>query len=100
MNVQEPGLRHAIGVEKHSRDTPLLPVLLAYKSSLQQSPLGEARLQGSRAEVLVETGWVGYHQIWQSWLGNRNTKAPIHRTITIHAALQGGGSSDTVSPAC
>lgn len=55
MEVQEPGIRHAIGVEKHSRDPP--PLLLApffSKSSLQQSPLGEARLQGLRAELWLK----------------------------------------------
>lgn len=79
---------------------PLLLVLLVSKSSLQQSPLGEARLQGLRAEVLVEIGWIGCHQIWQPWLGNRNTKAPIHRAIAIHAVLQGvAAPTRSVQPA-
>ncbi|PTB39946.1 hypothetical protein M441DRAFT_47836 [Trichoderma asperellum CBS 433.97] len=76
------------------------PVLLVSKSLLQRSPLGEARLQGLRAEVLVEIGCIGYRQIWHPWLGSRNTKAPIHRAITTQAVLQGvAAQTRSVQPA-
>ncbi|KAH8122702.1 hypothetical protein LI328DRAFT_157265 [Trichoderma asperelloides] len=73
------------------------PVLFISKSSLQRSPLGEARLQWIRAEVLVEIGCIGYRQIWHPWLGSRNAKAPIHRAITTQAVLQGVAAQTRLS---
>lgn len=97
MEVREPGIRHAIGAEKHSRNPPLRLVFLVSKSSFQQSPLGEAHLQGLRAEVLVERlDWISLKP--GAMVGKPEHQSPDPSRHYHSCSVTRSGSSYTVSP--